>query len=336
MTGSDPHPDPPAVATEPADRIIRVGDDRRLDAVERLLEGAGGAPRARSRPGDPDSSRASAERFLAFSGANSIRLDAMWARTDENGTIRGTVLAVPNPGRTAILFASVPRDRGEVSEQAALIDHASRALADMDVDLAQVLLDPRDALLQACFVEGGFHELARLSYLERPLPGARRLDEPDWPDDVALETYRDELDGEVVAVLEASYVDTLDCPGLRGLRRTRDILAGHRGTGEFDPALWTLLRVDGEACGVLMLNPAPASNTIELVYIGLAPSARGSGLGHRLLRHGLRQAATRSERAMTLAVDEQNRSAIAIYRREGFRRMLRRVALIRSVRVPAG
>ena len=39
--------------------------------------------------------------------------------------------------------------------------------------------------------------------------------------------------------------------------------------------LWSVLRERGRACGVLLLNPSPASNTIELVYIGLARSAQG-------------------------------------------------------------
>ena len=78
-----------------------------------------------------------------------------------------------------------------------------------------------------------------------------------------------------------------------------------------------------------MLNPSPRQKTIELVYLGLANWARGSGLGAMLLNRGLEQCSLRGERAITLAVDECNTPAIRIYFKAGFRRLLRRVALIR-------
>jgi ribosomal protein S18 acetylase RimI-like enzyme len=219
-----------------------------------------------------------------------------------------------------------------VASQAALIDRASRDLAKMGVDLAQVLIEPSEELARRAYLGGGYSFLAQLSYLERPLSGLGRVPQPHWPNDVAVETYDPAKRTEMLATLEASYEQTLDCPGLRGLRRVDDILAGHEGTGSFDPVLWSLLRLGETAQGVLMLNPSPANNTVELVYIGLARAARGRGLGRQLLRHGLHLVANRQERAMTLAVDDRNAPAIALYRGEGFRRIMRRHALIRSLR----
>ena len=115
-------------------------------------------------------------------------------------------------------------------------------------------------------------------------------------------------------------------------REPQDILAGHRATGNFDPSLWTLLRIDAEPVGVVLLNPFPEQRTIELVYLGLAPVIRGRGRGRQLLRHALRLLHGRRERIVTLAVDEQNAPALRIYRAEGFRDELRRVALIRPLR----
>lgn len=303
-----------------------MDEGSRLEAVERLVGGqapAGGEKRAL------------AERFVDFSNSNRIRIDSMWARLDEAGGIAATVLAVPNPGRTAILFASAIAGPDDVGLLAPVIEQACRELSAADVDLAQVLLEPHDALLREAFAAGGFRPLARLSYMERPLPGRRKLPAPAWPGGVSVEPYREEHRDEVLEVLESSYRDTLDCPGLRGLRRTSDILAGHAGTGDFDPDLWTIMRSDGQASGVLLLNPAPTSGTIELVYIGLAAIARGRGLGRLVLRHGLRLVMNRPERAMTLAVDDNNAPAIALYRSEGFRCVLRREAMICPLR-PAG
>ena len=93
-----------------------------------------------------------------------------------------------------------------------------------------------------------------------------------------------------------------------------------------------MLRLDGRASGAILLNPAPASDAIELVYMGLAAAARGAGLGTQLLRHGLSLLTDRSERVVTLAVDDANEPALALYRRAGFRRVLRRHAMIRTLR----
>ena len=209
----------------------------------------------------------------------------MWARLDEAGRIESTVLAVPNPGRTAIVFLSPCTAREQAAEQGELLQFACRELAERDVDLAQVLLPPEDTLPREAFLAGGFVDLAQLSYLERSLARRGRTPPPTWPDDVAAEPYRPALRDDMLMALELSYERTLDCPGLRGLRRTEDILAGHEGTGAFDPALWTLLRLDGAPCGALLFSRSAANDTIELVYVGLAPAARGRGLGRQLLRH---------------------------------------------------
>ncbi|MCP3905335.1 MAG: GNAT family N-acetyltransferase [Planctomycetes bacterium] len=317
--------------------IIAVDEARRLEAVQRLMAGAGRSvgALASSRTRGAASrgvARAQAEQFIAFAEANAIRIDAMWARLGAAGEVVATVLAVPNPGRTSILFASPPHGRKQIAPLAGLIDHACGQLVDHDLHLAQVLLEPQDAGLREAFLGGGFEDLAHLAYMECPLPRRFRRPRGSLPDNVTIETWNERLEPEVLAVLDESYEDTLDCPGLRGLRETEDILAGHRGTGEFEAELWTLMRVDGAASGVLLLNRSPASNTLELVYMGLAKRVQGSGLGRRLLRHGLHRVADRPERAVTLAVDERNAPAIALYRGEGFRSVLRRVALIRSLR----
>ncbi|MHC5113473.1 MAG: GNAT family N-acetyltransferase [Planctomycetota bacterium] len=316
--------------------IVLVDADRRLEAVQRLVSAAarpaGPLGAARGRIGGRGVARAQAEQFIAFAEANAIRLDAMWARLGADGAVEATVLAVPNPGRTSILFASPPHDQASIDALGGLIDHACLQLVNRDLHLAQVLLEPQDTGLHEAFVAGGFEDLARLAYMESPLPRRGRRSRAEPPAGVTIETWTEDLNAETLEVLEASYEDTLDCPGLRGLRETEDILAGHRGTGEFDPELWTLMRVDGAPAGVLLLNRSPASNTLELVYMGLARRVQGRGLGRFLLRHGLQRVADRGERAVTLAVDERNEPAIALYRGEGFRRVLRRIALIRSLR----
>lgn len=297
--------------------------DRLVEAVERLV----------SLGAHPD--RAHAERFIDYARANAIRMDSMWVHLGDGDRIVATVLAVPSPGRTAMFFASHARLPGETALVGRLIAHACGALGG-ETHLAQALLEPAEALDQQAFRLGGFTDLATLTYMERPLGRRRSAAPPAWPSGAKVESYREERRSDFLAALAASYEGTQDCPGLRGLRRMDDILDGHMATGRFEPALWSLLRVDGRPAGLLLLNPCPGNASIELVYLGLGAAVRGRGLGAALLGHGLSLLTGRSERGITLAVDEGNAPALKLYRTFGFRRVLRRQALIRALRNDRG
>lgn len=306
-------------------RVIRVPDERREQALARLLTRASGPT-----SGQPD--RAQAARFLRFAQDHAVNLEHLWAWENRQGEFDASVLAVPSPGRSAMIFASHADTGRRIARTSAVLCHACDHLRQAGTHLAQCLLDPHEHDDHTAFVGAEFRTLASLRYLERPLRTRRPPARPVWPADAQPCAYRLELRDEMLAALEATYEDTLDCPGLRGVRDTRDVLEGHQVTGTFEPSLWTLLRVAGRAAGVLLLNPAADQSSMELVYLGLAKWARGRGLGAQLLRHGLHQAAARREPLLTLAVDEANAPALAMYQREGFRSVLRRVAMIRPLR----
>ncbi len=308
------HPDD----AEQPNSIIQINQDRQLEAIERLV-----ATRSIN-------DRANSQRFIHYAKTNEIRLDLMWGRLDEQGKIVHTALAVPNAGRTAMIFSSHPYSQEDVISLGGLLDFVANQLK--DIHLAQILLEPKEALEQAATIAGGFEKLATLSYLQRPISKRTIPPEPVWPQGVTVEQYRDEIRDDVLTAVLASYEQTLDCPGLYGLRDPDDILAGHRASGKFDPSLWTLLRVDEKPAGVVLLNPFPKQRTIELVYIGLAPIARGKRLGNQLLRHALRLLDPKRTRSMTLAVDEDNTPALSMYKSEGFETELKRIAFIRSLR----
>ena len=304
--------------------IVHVGPERRSEAIERLVSTAGG------------NNKSAAERFLHYAVTNAVPLDGLWASRDPDGRLQFCVLAVPSPGRTAMFFASHPRTGREVNPVSRLIEHACGSVDEEEVQLAQALLEPGEQLERQAFIGAGFNELAILSYLERPLSRTNPSPPPQWPSDTRVAAYRQDLRAALMDVLDASYEQTLDCPGLYGLRKTEDILTGHQATGQFDPALWTLMYVDDRPAGAMLLNAFPVHRTVELVYLGLAPFARGRGLGKQLLRHGLAQLKKRRERTLTLAVDDRNTPALALYDSEGLRPIVKRVALIRSLQTPAG
>ncbi|MCI0365150.1 MAG: GNAT family N-acetyltransferase [Phycisphaerales bacterium] len=303
------------------ERIVQVGSDRRAQAIEKLVQtGLGG-------------DGAHAQRFLEYARSHRINLDCMWARLTKQGQIESTVLVVPSPGRTAMVFSSHPVGSHQVGPFGQLIDHACRHLAELNVNLAQALLEPAGMVDRQMFEAGGFVQLTTLNYMERPLkPGqAHQNVQVEWPADAQTFSYAENQRDAFLHALDRSYEQTLDCPGLRGCRKTRDILEGHRASGAFDPRLWTLLEIGGEPAGVLLLNPSSDQQSVELAYLGLAKPWRGRGLGTQLLRHGLTLLGGRRERVMNLAVDESNAPAIALYRREGFRTVLRRLAMIRPL-----
>ena len=302
-----------------AGSFVQIGPDRRPEAIQRLVSTHVG------------NDRAAGQRFLHYARTNAVRLDGLWSWLDQDGVLRFSVLAVPSPGRTAMLFASHPGTAGEVGSIARLIDHGCREIAGWDVHLTQSLIEPREMLHRQAFIEAGFIELAELSYLERPLSRSNAPAPPRWPPGTRTEVYRQEQSDVLRKILEQTYEQTLDCPGLYGMRLTEDIIAGHMATGTFDPALWTLLYVDEQPAGAVLLNPFPAHRTVELVYLGLAPFARGRGLGQQLLRHGLSLLTGRHERTLTLAVDRLNTPAIAMYESEGMRPIVQRIALIRPL-----
>lgn len=303
--------------------IATVGPDRRAQAIARLLAVDG--------PADPEHAR----RFLDYAHDHSVALDHLWAWEDAKGGFQSVVLAVPGAGRSAMVFTSQSPTDSERRCTAAVLDYGMRRLQQFGTHLAQALLDPHETDSIECYTLGKFHRLATLSYLERALHPRRLPAKPALPEEVSLQQYDDSMRREVIDVLDATYEETLDCPGLRGHRTTADIFEGHRAAGHFDPRLWTILHLHGQAAGVLLLNPASDKSSIELVYLGLAKVARGRGLGSQLLRHGLHLVAARPERIMTLAVDEDNAPALRLYRREQFRVVLRRVAMIRGLRATA-
>ncbi|MDZ4831495.1 MAG: GNAT family N-acetyltransferase [Phycisphaerae bacterium] len=311
--------------------VVRLGESQRIAGIQALLGG----------------DRPAADRFLTFAAKTHVRLEGLWAVLGMDGRPELVLLAAPSPGRTATLFATLGRSRADLSALGSLVDAACTAMPEFGVHLAQALVDPRELLQLEAYERGGMRRLATLSYLERPLPirpvaarhGAHGANN-EWPNDIRAEPWDPSQREELVAALERTYIDTLDCPALAGLRRGEDVLEGHLHSGRFEAPLWTLLRFgrgphDSQLAGMCLLNGAhPATGSagsVELVYLGLVPEARGRGLGRRLLEHGLALLKGRSERAVVLAVDERNTPAMKLYREAGFRPSLRRVAFIRPV-----
>ncbi len=186
----------------------------------------------------------------------------------------------------------------------------------------QCLADCSEPWDTTALKRAGFQSGGTLSFLAR---GLRDL--PDSPviPDLSWEEYEPKRNGErFVRALEETYLGSIDCPMINGLRSGSEALASHRLSGEFTPAWWRLYKSDGQDAAILLLGDHPEQSAVELVYVGVAPDARGSGLGRRLIQDGLLVARERGRSALFLAVDEQNSFAVRVYEDLGFVQLARR------------
>jgi mycothiol synthase len=269
--------------------------------------------------------------FLSFAMHRGMDLNQIRI-AEQAGRMVWAVLPVPSPGRTMLLL-SPPRVTQPLSDTVApqLIADVLAHFTAQGVHLAQVLIDPRDtsaiALYQAC----GFENLAELIYLHRAVRGPKY---PVLPYGHYWTFYSPQAHGTFGHAIAASYAGSLDCPALNGRRGMEDVIAGHKAAGDFDPRLWHLLCAAGqdEPLGVLLLARSARSEALELVYLGIAPHARGQGLGELMMRQALAVAGASGCGLLSLAVDARNAPALKLYYRSGMSRVCARIALLRDLR----
>jgi mycothiol synthase len=265
--------------------------------------------------------------FLRFAMYRRIDLDQMWLAEDGR-SILWAILPVVSAGRTMLLFSPSFVDPGLAEAVIpALVEKVLEGYA-TGVQLAQVLVDPGDDAVIDLYQGQGFVRLAELVYLSRDL---HRMDPPSLLPGWHWLIYQPDTYRLFAQTIAASYEGSCDCPGLTGVRTIEDVLEGHKAVGQFDPNLWYLLCEGGEAVGVSLLNRSPHSESIELVYFGLVPRARGRGLGNLLMRHTLAAASTANAQQLTLAVDAINAPALRLYHRHGLRQVCSRIALMRQL-----
>lgn len=235
----------------------------------------------------------------------------------------------PQPGRTASLWLPEFASKIEPKIAAGMIQRASQIADQCGVSMTQVLLEVEDHPLAMALTRNQFIHIAKLLYLE--WPGALGTPTVARPlrTDIEFESHAGEHIDRLRRVVQSTYVDTLDCPRLEGLRNLADTLAGYRQVGQYDPALWYLLRRDERDLGVLLLAEHPSSNQMELVYMGIPPYARGDNLGAEAILKAQLVTSQRGSERLVLAVDAANRPAVRIYQQAGFTEWAERVVMVR-------
>jgi ribosomal protein S18 acetylase RimI-like enzyme len=241
------------------------------------------------------------------------------------------VLPIVSPGRTMLLLAPAdpPTDPAGSACAGALLDAVCAHFGARNVQLAQVLLDPADGGAHRLYEGRGFRRVAQLIYLQ--VVPRRKAAPPALPQGLRWVGYTPDSHARFGEAIARTYQQSLDCPLLNGLRSMEDVLAGHQASGEFDPRLWLLLCDGDAALGALLLSRVRSAETIELVYLGLVPAARGRGLGDVMMRQALAATAAQGVGRLSLAVDSNNAPALKLYYRHGMQRVGAKLAMMRRL-----
>jgi len=302
--------------------IRRARPEERRTALRLCLTTAGQSP------GDLEQQ---VNGFLEYTRALHLACDSMFV-AEAHGRPIAACCWMAWPGRTGMISAGPGGSPPLEATLVKLLAQAVEASPARDIPLHQALLPPSDKALRAAFLGAGFAELSVLQYLEkaltpddvpvRPLPG---WSEPGCQ----IEPFDENKVQDWHSLILATYERSLDCPELTGLRQIDDIIAGHRGAGIFTPDRWLMLRHQSRPAAVVMLCENPLRPALEIVYTGVHPGFRGRGLGRYMVGLALSLAFRGGFPAVTLAVDERNRPARAIYQAAGFEYAGARRALIR-------
>lgn len=251
----------------------------------------------------------------------------------ELAAVDGVVWVQRASGNTAVVWA--PPGDGEIPH--ALI-RAAAAFVDAErIPLAQMVVGEHDGYCEALNERCGFPKFAALRYLF-----AEVVKLPPAAEDGVLQAGEAHERGELLfvpgagdepqrlgALLEQTYIGTLDCPALDGVRPMDEVLTGYRGHGRYSPGDWYFMRKGGGDVGALILAEHPGFGNWELVYMGVIPDARGRRYGEQAVYFALEIAARRGAERLVLAVDENNTPALGAYARAGFAAWDRRLVYAR-------
>jgi mycothiol synthase len=265
---------------------------------------------------------------LSGGSPGSAILLAAW----EDDRLLGAALAQPLAGKAAVIWPPqilVGNNAERCQIAARLLARLHAELSQTGIRLAQCLLAADDHAATALLQAGGFAPAAELLYL-----AASAHEFPTQPLRLpfAAEAFDIAELPRLARLIERTYVGTLDCPQIDGLREPADVIAGYQGVGQFRPELWQFVRHENEDVGCVLVNLHPDVGHAEIVYLAIAPEVRGRGWGLELARHAQWLAGQAACEQTVLAVDAANEPAIRVYAAAGFREFDRKTVWIKSLR----
>lgn len=268
--------------------------------------------------------------WTALAGGNGQ--SAIVLSADREGESLAAVAAQILPGRVASVTPpqiETGRDASDESIAQRLLDRLNDDLSRAGLELAQALLPADDESGARAMRAAGYEHAADLLYL-----AAEADSFPEHPPPLPFELLAaaDHNPSDLVDLVDATYVGTLDCPRIDNLRKTADVIAGYKAVGGSGNQLWkVVLGENNRRVGCLLIADHPPARQWEIVYVGLIPDVRGRGWGLELTRHAQWLARQANVQRLVLAVDAANEPAIRMYAASGFRAWDRRAIWIKPL-----
>ncbi|MCY2930333.1 MAG: GNAT family N-acetyltransferase [Planctomycetota bacterium] len=259
-----------------------------------------------------------------------LRMDGamlFWACREASPVAAAAIL--PSAGNVGMLLLSPLRGGGvDADALAATVAAAGAESLQRGAAFVQALADPGAHGESEVLARAGMTHAATLAYMRLDLragalPPAPAIGGLGWHSGL------DFGDDRLSAVIAASYEQSLDCPGILGVRTRQEVLAGHRANGTYRRECWWVATIDGQDAGCILVNDSVPPGGGEVAYLGVAAGFRRRGLGRCLLEKAAFQAIRRGSRYLALAVDEHNAPAVALYRGAGFSLTHRRAVWVK-------
>ena len=173
------------------------------------------------------------------------------------------------------------------------------------------------------FAEAHDRNFMRIDLLGAPLaPGPVRRP-------MYLETWSDHYQEAAAQVIAAAYGGHIDSRindqyrSAAGARRFLFNIVQYPGCGSFfRPASYAAFEPNGQLCGISLASLV-SPHCGHITQICVTPAVRGTGIGHALLRQSLATLRDMGCQAASLTVTADNRGAVALYERVGFRTIRR-------------
>lgn len=274
----------------------------------------------------PANQAARVESILAEGGAEGPPLDGL--RVAKRGDrLVGAVFAQEQPGRSAIVWPPTVMPNESEETRNRLLASVNAWLAQRNVRMASMLFDSEEVVEERLASAGGFQRLASIAYM---ISGPEDWPEEPAPVEFAIERVLPSRVDRWHRVLEATYVQTLDCPGLEELRPPEDVLTGYEAAGPVRSEFWMILKDADRDVGCLILVDHPQQNMAELAYMGLVPGVRGRGWGRRVAQLAQETARAAGRDKLLVGVDVRNLPAWNAYTACGFREWDRKVVFVRQ------
>ena len=247
--------------------------------------------------------------------------------------LTGVVWVQFHAGNTASLYGPVLVTENRILAQQ-LIESAIAQANQRGVRIVHALKDLDHSPETHALLQAGFAYATDLQYLFCDVAAIP----PPQPDSfLHFDSWSDEQDGRFAQIVERTYINSLDCPRIEGVRSIEEVLAGYRAVGVFDPARWLLVSIADATTGTfvdigcLLLADQPTSDQFELVYMGVVPEHRGKSWGSEIVRQALWRASIAGRKRIVLAVDSANHPATRMYAAAGFCSFDRRALYLREI-----